>query len=249
MKSFKDDAISPVVGVMVMLVVTIIIAAVVTGFSGRLVSESNQNAPTFTMDVKVVNTGSWSGSGFYATITSVSETIPTKDLKIVTAWTATNRTNNQIIHGGSTILPNGTSNINSLFNQTYSARGVAPFGNGPGVGNGTETISGTDTMRDFSGRDQQFGNYSLMAGTTMTAGPCGAANADSLGGSNPAEEGYGNEGRFAYSSGSRGVVDPATAVLGTNWELLRIGDTVNVKVIHIPTGNVIFNQDIIVKEG
>ncbi|MFA5332674.1 MAG: type IV pilin [Methanoregula sp.] len=249
MNSYNDDAISPVVGVMLMLVVTIIIAAVVTGFSGKLVGEGSQNAPTLTMDVKVVNSGSWSGSGFFATVTSVSETIPTNDLKIVTAWTATNRTSNLLVSGGSSVQPNGTSNINVLFDPANSANGVAPFGNGPGVGNGTETVSGTDTRRDFSGLDQQFGNYSLMAGTTMTAVPCGAADADSLGGSNSANDGYGVDGRFAYSSGSQELVDPATEVLGSNWELLRIGDTVNVKVIHVPSGKVIFNQDIIVKEG
>lgn len=40
----KDEAVSPVVGVMLMLVVTIIIAAVVSGFAGGLVGE-NQKAP------------------------------------------------------------------------------------------------------------------------------------------------------------------------------------------------------------
>jgi FlaG/FlaF family flagellin (archaellin) len=40
----KDEAVSPVVGVMLMLVVTIIIAAVVSGFAGGLAGE-NQKAP------------------------------------------------------------------------------------------------------------------------------------------------------------------------------------------------------------
>lgn len=38
MKFMKDDAVSPVVGVMLMLVVTIIIAAVVSGFAGGIIS-------------------------------------------------------------------------------------------------------------------------------------------------------------------------------------------------------------------
>lgn len=42
--SKKDEAVSPVVGVMLMLVVTIIIAAVVSGFAGGLSGE-NQKAP------------------------------------------------------------------------------------------------------------------------------------------------------------------------------------------------------------
>ena len=36
MKQYKENAVSPVVGVMLMLVVTIIIAAVVSGFAGGL---------------------------------------------------------------------------------------------------------------------------------------------------------------------------------------------------------------------
>jgi FlaG/FlaF family flagellin (archaellin) len=36
----KEDAVSPVVGVMLMLVVTIIIAAVVSGFAGGLAGEA-----------------------------------------------------------------------------------------------------------------------------------------------------------------------------------------------------------------
>ncbi|MDD1686432.1 type IV pilin, partial [Methanoregula sp.] len=77
----SERGVSPVVGVMLMLVVVIIIAAIVSGFSGNLMSGSSaKKAPTLSMDVKVVNTGYWQGSGFYATVTGVSEPIPTKDL-------------------------------------------------------------------------------------------------------------------------------------------------------------------------
>jgi FlaG/FlaF family flagellin (archaellin) len=40
----KDEAVSPVVGVMLMLVVTIIIAAVVSGFAGGLAGETSKSA-------------------------------------------------------------------------------------------------------------------------------------------------------------------------------------------------------------
>lgn len=42
MKQFNDSAVSPVVGVMLMLVVTIIIAAVVSGFAGGLGSDQSK---------------------------------------------------------------------------------------------------------------------------------------------------------------------------------------------------------------
>ncbi|MDD1724523.1 MAG: type IV pilin [Methanospirillum sp.] len=249
MKTFRENAVSPVVGVMLMLVVTIIIAAVVSGFAGGLMGEGQQGGPTLAMDAKVINMGSWTGSGFFATVTSVSEPIATHDLRIVTSWTAANGGNP--VPGGTTITANNRSNIAVLFNQsaligTY----VAPFGTGLGTGNGTETISGVDSKRDFSAPGQQFGNYSLMTGTTLTAFPCGAYDADSIGGSLSGTEGYGvpNSGRFAYSSGVAGT-DAVTAVLGPGWEKLRIGDTVSFRMIYIPTGSVIFNKEIPVTEG
>lgn len=246
MKSFKDNAVSPVVGVMLMLVITIIIAAVATGFAGGFVGSSSQNAPTLAMDVKVVNTGSWSGSGFFATVTGVSEPIATKDIKIITAWSATNRAaNKQKISGGNTTLP-GVQNVDRIFNESAVNR-VAPFGNGPGV-NATRGETSGPTYRAFSELRQQFGNFSLVAGTTLTAMPCGAEDADSLGGSNPAGQGYGIGGRYHYSTGGPWL-DPATAVLGSNWEFLRAGDKVNVKVIYIPNGKVIFSKNIPVTEG
>ena len=73
----REEAVSPVVGVMLMLVVTIIIAAVVSGYAGGLVGGgNNQKSPTLSMDVKIVNTGTAVGSGFFATVLSISDPIP-----------------------------------------------------------------------------------------------------------------------------------------------------------------------------
>lgn len=54
MFSSHDDAVSPVVGVMLMLVVTIIIAAVVSGFAGGL-SGGTQKAPQVTLKTEAYN--------------------------------------------------------------------------------------------------------------------------------------------------------------------------------------------------
>jgi len=237
---------------MLMLVVTIIIAAVVSGFAGGLVGNTGKKAPTLTMDVKVVNMGSYTGSGFYATVTSVSEPIPTKNLKIVTSWTAANGT--MPVSGGNTTLP-GIRNVGYLFNPDDSlptGLHVAPFGTGPGI-NGTLTVGGVDTWTNLSAPGQQFGNYSLMTGTTFFAMPCGANSSESM--EQNATSGYGVLGRFHYSDASgRSVTsaaypDAATAVLGSNWELLRLGDLVNVRMIYVPTGTVIFDKDIAVTEA
>ncbi len=77
-----EEAVSPVVGVMLMLVVTIIIAAVVSGFAGGLIGGGTPAAPTVSMDVKIVNTGSATGSGFFATVTGVSAPVQTHNLEL-----------------------------------------------------------------------------------------------------------------------------------------------------------------------
>lgn len=261
-----EHAVSPVVGVMLMLVVTIAIAATVSGFSGSLTGATAKKAPSLTMDVKVINTGDWHGSGFFATVTSVSEPIPTKNLEIVTSYTAVPSQNAQMLRGAppyspgygkygfsgmTTVMPNnGTSTITVLFNPSTSLAGttyVPPFGSGPGV-NGTE---GIDILRDYSAPVQQFGNYTLMQGTTLSAMPCGAFDSMSRSSSGKnANAGYGLtiESRYTYASCGNSCIDPAKAVLGSNWSYLEWGDTVNVKVIHIPTGKVIFDKDVPVTE-
>ena len=324
-----------------MLVVTIIIAAVVSGFAGGLIGSATKKAPTLSMDVKIVNSGDWHGSGFFATVTSVSEPIPTKDLRIVTSWTKTSRNSTSYMPtketGGNTVIP-GTLNINTLFNPSVASLGVAPFGTGPGV-NGSQSF-GSSRGHSLSG--QQFGNYTLMQGTTLTAIPAGAADADSIG-SSAASNGYGGYGaanaswtvnspgtsttyyfwddsttmwtsdcsppvmtdysirdgmygfmltdcycgsgdagyancvanadgdtvvsntittpgsstqeggssatKFQYTNCGNSCIDPTKAVLGNNWNDLMWGDSVNVKVIYIPTGAVIFQQDVPVTEG
>lgn len=202
-----DEAVSPVVGVMLMLVVTIVIAAVVSGFAGGLVGGSSR-APSLTMDVKITNTGYYIGSGFTATVMSVSEPIATNNLKIVTSWTTRNGNTGITQTGGNTSQPLVT-NVGTS---------VAPYGFGPGV-------LGTQNLDTPSAQpNQYFGNYTLEQGTGLVA--------------EASSTGYGTS-----------TIDPATAVLGANWWNMNTGDTVTVTVIHVPTGKVIFQKDVVVTEG
>ena len=81
----NDEAVSPVVGVMLMLVVTIIIAAVVSGFSGGIVS-STQAAPSTSLGVSI--SASSTGTSKCAVIENLGgESLNTKDLKIISSFT------------------------------------------------------------------------------------------------------------------------------------------------------------------
>lgn len=239
-----EQAVSPVVGVMLMIVVVVIIAAIVAGFSGGLIGKVNENAPTLSMDIKVINMGSWANSGFFATVTQVSKPISTRDIKIITSWSATDRTSHATITGGNTTLP-GSTNVVALGDPASSVSMVAPFGNGPGI-NGSVAQSGGTDFSMFSSPWQQFGNYTLLGGTTLTAQPCGGNLTAS---STTQGYGVGDNNLFKYVPEGSDYLDPTTAVLGPGWENLQMGDRVNVKVIYVPTGSIIFQKDIPVTEG
>ena len=84
----KDDAVSPVVGVMLMLVVTIIIAAVVAAFASGVTADV-EKAPNTVLDVKIYE-NYMSGSYSYPSIQIKSiggEPISTEDMVIKFSWT------------------------------------------------------------------------------------------------------------------------------------------------------------------
>ncbi len=226
-----EDAVSPVVGVMLMLIVTIIIAAVVSGFAGTLISGQDK-APTITADAKIVNAGYYYPSIFQIRITGVSDPVPTRDVKIVTTWTSSQTgEKNQTV-----VMPN-------VPNQHYGSYNYpAPLGSGPGVEN----------FKMVNERDpaQYFGNYTLVAGTSIFAYPAGAwgpYSTAAYGGYGPVTPTYNYTTGTGYIYGTD--VDDVQAVLGYNWNATRPGDIVNVKLIHIPTGKTIFEKDVPVEKG
>ncbi|MDI6899061.1 MAG: type IV pilin N-terminal domain-containing protein [Methanolinea sp.] len=83
-----DDAVSPVVGVMLMLVVTIIIAAVVSGFAGGLVS-TQEKAPQASI---AISTGYVDGNFDIKFEHMGGDPIRTKDCQFITFLTLPNGT-------------------------------------------------------------------------------------------------------------------------------------------------------------
>lgn len=236
-RRMNDSAVSPVVGVMLMLVVTIIIAAVVSAFSGGMAA-TEQKAPSVTVDTKIVNTGLWQGSGFSMHFLSVSEGMPSSDLKLVTSWTARDGT-----RGGNTSLPN-VINVDFMEGDyQYSA----PLGFGPGVEDWG--------LYQIVKPESHFGNFSITGGTTLRAYPIGP-----FAGADPVQTGgYGPDHKtYEYVEGTGGIgpwgpisawylagdTDSMQAVLGHDWNILRAGDVVNVKLIHMPSEKVIYDADV-----
>ena len=88
----KDDAVSPVVGVMLMLVVTIIIAAVVAAFASGVTADV-EKAPNTVLDVKIYENYTNNVMGFSNIYPSIQiksiggEPISTEDMVIKFSWT------------------------------------------------------------------------------------------------------------------------------------------------------------------
>lgn len=320
-----EDAVSPVVGVMLMLIVVVIIAAVVSGFAGGLIGGNNQKVPSLTMDLHIANNGFWATSFFKGEVTSVSAPIDTKYLKIITSWTKT-FPNGTTIKGGATTTP-GIVNTNIIY-DTHGGGGydlwrlTVPYGYGVGVGQNSSSWGNVFWTVDGGGseiqleqgevrNDSWWGNYKLQAGTMFLARPFGGQNAaQSSGGSGSFKSGYGVRQRFEYNysalseytpgstngcvllsmehgpgtpskiSGCVGKgwlfpyngtdlmpntwipyveslpagwdprtysIDQTQGVLGNQWEVLRAGDVVHVKFIHIPTGKTVWEKDVVVE--
>ena len=113
----KEDAVSPVIGVMRMLVVTIVIAAVVAAFAGGLGSDVEM-APTAALDIDVTSDGK-------VKIESLSgEALVTKDISIkVTDASGNSLGTGKLYEQGTykqlTFIP-GTTSIVTLENENVN---------------------------------------------------------------------------------------------------------------------------------
>jgi FlaG/FlaF family flagellin (archaellin) len=79
----RDDAVSPVVGIMLMLTITLILAAIISGMTGGI-AQTQKKPPSLLMDVSMVNSSGYNSMDL--AIVSVNEAIPTRDLKFITEW-------------------------------------------------------------------------------------------------------------------------------------------------------------------
>lgn len=148
----KEDAVSPVVGVMLMLVVTIIIAAVVSGFAGGLAG-STKAAPSASIDVGFMQDDGGMGPA-YVEWKMVFEhlsgdSIPTKDVEIITYYTLTN---------GTTLKHRQSPSSESSDLYGYVTFTRVPFLNDMSLG-----YSGDNPAKDF-------GNYTWNTGDVLSTG-------------------------------------------------------------------------------
>lgn len=223
----KESAVSPVVGVMLMLVVTIIIAAVVAAFAGGLTS-SPQKAPNAVLNFEIQSAAN--EGGFYSPDMSISEvsgdTLPTKDLRITTLYTNStgtifqgNLTGEAFVTGNNAYTYFTSSDYAGILNLNDVNKFGAYVTTSPGYkawfGNASAILSPGDTMTTA-------GNYCGSYGDSSTAG-------------SPNE----NPG-LNYLLGFNVTQQEQIGGFGP-------GASVEVKVIHIPSQKVIADEKVTVQ--
>jgi FlaG/FlaF family flagellin (archaellin) len=221
-----EDAVSPVVGVMLMLVVTIIIAAVVSAFAGGLTNPS-QKAPSASVEIHVLNGGDSNTSYFTMKVLGVNSPIPTKSLKIVTSWTTTNRTSGLTITGGNTTYA-GLANV--YIPGELSAYTGTNITVPTGYGNGVNAWANNT----YHPQNAQWGNFVLASGTVTMDEP--TTDYGLVGGATT---------NYQYA-GTHTYIDPMQAILGGQWYNLQNGNLVNVRIIDTISGKEIVDQQVVV---
>jgi len=223
MESKKDDAVSPVVGVMLMLVVTIIIAAIVSAFAGGLAT-GKEKAPQASFETHIKLTGGMSGGPSMIMKHLGGDPINTHNVKLLTSWanasgiyhmhstTAAQYVNETEVYYNS---KNASShyNLSSMNTHTSSYTYNEPYL----VVAGTYPCSGdpdTDTPL-------WFGNYVIQAGDVIKVD------------TNLATGTYGNQWT------DKQVIKDVS--------LLTRNDVVNVKLIDLKSGSTIYDRDVAVE--
>jgi len=222
----RNDAVSPVVGVMLMLSITIMIAAIVSAAAGGL-SSTEKKAPSAILDVAIFSSKTYgTGSDTYSvpalTISHISgNVLQTKDLSIVLYY------RNPVT--GGTIKGNLTGE-----HAVEGRTGWPDFTSGDYCGvlflNDENRFGGGPIKPDAAGYASWFGNASASfrpGDILITPGQfSGPPNSD--------HENPGMEYLFPGIDFSNDDEFPAGAV-------------VTVKIIHIPSGQILFDRDVVIR--
>ncbi|MEA1984584.1 MAG: type IV pilin N-terminal domain-containing protein, partial [Euryarchaeota archaeon] len=223
---------SPVIGVMLMLIVTVILAAAVGSHtSGMLTSTSP--APMATFEVHIARDMSTQVDGQNTTISYMyikevtGNSIPTTDLRIVT--------DNPHARGNVTIMEISPGMENTYYRSSYPSQlaensgyraGTSPYWSnreGEVFGLGSE-----------DSRARNFGNYTLRSGVCMVADEYGGYTGGTW---DPMD------GEYDMAIGLPTTATGMQACFA-DWDSVSTGDIVNVRIMHIPSRTMLFRSDV-----
>ena len=226
MQKKSDDAVSPVVGVMLMIVITVVIAAVITTFATGVTSDA-EAAPVAVLDVKIYDyyqaLDTSGGPDFHISHIS-GDPIDTKDITIQLSWE----------HNGKSYF------------STYSADSFKEkYPDGVNGGGGVSRMQPmyvktpvTDDMRkeySSSNLDYYFGDVILESGMRLTA------TADFL-----TNNQKNTQSDYMDIIFNNGVTDGLDSTYGIMAEMPK--DTaVQVTILHVPSNKAVYDKEVVVQ--
>ncbi len=217
----SEKAVSPVIGVMLMLVVTVLLAAAVSAYTGSFQTKKPTPTAVFRVTIaknRTIQMGSYQFKVSYIQITEVSgDEIPTKDLEIITY-----NPNAYGKHKTMIVLPNSHNTHYYLSGPWISGwmNGTSPYLN--------------DVSKGYFGNNPKvdFGNYTVAPGVTMTA------------------DWYSNypQGPWNATTGwyDGGNVTGFCACIADGWNVTP-GQYITVKIVYLPTNSVIWEKNVVVE--
>ncbi|MBP2145335.1 flagellin-like protein [Methanofollis sp. W23] len=147
--SNQEEGVSPVVGVMLMLVVTIIIAAVVSAYAGHI-GGNTEVPPQTSIDVQITTSGGPQGDQIVMTFEHLSgDPIPTADMKILTFYK---------LPGGETVASEVTDEDPAV--RIFSTDDAVKL---PYLNDISKGVPGESPKVDF-------GNFTFQSGDIMSSG-------------------------------------------------------------------------------
>lgn len=216
----SDDAVSPVIGVMLMVVITVVIAGVIAAFGTGMVGNT-ETAPSAVLEVEIINFDKMMDGGNYPNlmapdfrITHLSgDPIDTGDIELRFSWTDSNKVKHSSTYSGERIYGEDVMYIElaDATKDVYTNNGVlggVPFGKAKlETGYTVKTVSkalGNVADGETQHKKSKYMDYIFNNGQER------------------------NEGN--------GVMD---------W--LEKGTKVDVTILHIPSNTIIYDKAVIVK--
>lgn len=216
----KDSGVSPVVGVMLMLAVTIMIAAIVSATAGNF-SNTEKKAPSAILDVSIYAQKCYEDPTFCTPamiIRHVSgNVLQTKDLQIVTYYT----------------VP-GTSNISR---GSIMGEESVNVDTGGGAKEQYGVLFLSNNGGDTPDRKDWFGN----ASATFKPGDILVTPAQSCGSETTLYTT--DSGSVLYNPGMHQLFPNVNF---ENEDEFSPGGVVSVKIIHTPSGQIIYDKDVVI---
>ena len=232
----SDDAVSPVIGVMLMLVITIVVAGVIAAF-GTSMAGDVEPAPNVVLDVKILSNfgalasehGELVGPDFQILHVS-GDPLDTGDIEIRMEWNDPDGKFHESSYSAAVFKenhPNGVSGQGGTRNQPMYVKTPVPVGESYTYG----SVEGNPY-------DYYFGDAVLTTGLRLTA------STDWL---KDKAKNIGSEFMDAIFDSS-GTIKTANSVTDPGiMKCLPRGTPVDITIIHIPSSTIIYEKEVIVE--